>query len=54
MIFEVKQDGHRKARLVAGGHLVDPMGISSRFTVVKGRSFARFDRPQGESTNPVR
>ena len=38
MIFEVKQDGRRKARLVAGGHLVDPKGISSRSTVVKGTS----------------
>ena len=26
MIYEVKQDGRRKARLVAGGHLVDPRG----------------------------
>ncbi len=38
MIFEVKQDGRRKARLVAGGHMVDPMGINSRSTVVKGIS----------------
>ena len=38
MIFEVKQDGRRKARLVAGGHMVDPMGISSQSTVVKGIS----------------
>jgi hypothetical protein len=29
MIFEVKQDGRRKARLVAGGHMVDPMGVNS-------------------------
>ena len=29
MIFEVKQDGHHKARLVAGSHLVDPRGIST-------------------------
>ena len=36
MIYGVKQDGHRKARLVAGGHLVDPHSISTRSTVVKG------------------
>jgi hypothetical protein len=35
MIFEVKQDGRHKARLVAGGHIVDPMGVNSRSTVVK-------------------
>ena len=43
MIFEVKQDGRRKARLVAGGHLVDPKGISSRSTVVKGISVRLLD-----------
>ena len=42
MIFEVKQDG-RRARLVAGGHLVDPKGISSRSTVVKGISVRLLD-----------
>jgi hypothetical protein len=42
MIFEVK-DGRRKARLVAGGHLVDLMGISSRSTVVKGISVRLLD-----------
>jgi hypothetical protein len=42
-IFEVKQDGRRKARLVAGGHLVDSMGISSRSTVVKGISVRLLD-----------
>jgi hypothetical protein len=35
MILEVKQDGRRKARLVAGGHMIDPMGINSCSTVVK-------------------
>ena len=25
MVFDVKQDLHRKARLVAGGHLIDPL-----------------------------
>ncbi len=43
MIFEVKQDGRRKARLVAGGHMVDPMGINSRSTVVKGISIRLLD-----------
>lgn len=43
MIFEVKQDGRRKARLVAGGHLVDPMGVNSRSTVVKGISVRLLD-----------
>ncbi|KAI2506167.1 hypothetical protein MHU86_8302 [Fragilaria crotonensis] len=43
MIFEVKQDGRRKARLVAGGHMVDPMGINSRSTVVKGISVRLLD-----------
>ena len=43
MIFEVKQDGRRKARLVAGGHLVDPKGINSRSTVVKGISVRLLD-----------
>jgi hypothetical protein len=43
MIFEVKQDGRRKARLVAGGHLVDSMGISSRSMVIKGISVRLLD-----------
>lgn len=43
MIFEVKQDGRRKARLVAGGHMVDPMGINTRSTVVKGISVRLLD-----------
>jgi hypothetical protein len=43
MIFEVNQDGRRKARLVAGGHMVDPMGINSRSTVVKGISVRLLD-----------
>jgi hypothetical protein len=43
MIFEVKQDGRRKGRLVAGGHLVDPKGINSRSTVVKGISVRLLD-----------
>ena len=39
MIFEVKQDaGRRKAHLVASGHLVDPMSINPRSTVVMGIS----------------
>ncbi len=43
MIFEVKQDGQCKARLVAGGHMVEPRGISSRSTVVKGISVRLLD-----------
>ena len=43
MIFEVKQDGRRKARLVAGGHMVDPRGINPRSTVVKGISVRLLD-----------
>ena len=43
MIYEVKWDGRRKARLVAGGHLVDPHGISTRSTVVKGVSLRFLD-----------
>ena len=43
MILEVKQDGRRKARLVAGGHTVDPMGVNSRSTVVKGISVRLLD-----------
>jgi hypothetical protein len=38
MIFEVKQNGRRKGRLVASGHMGDPMGINSRSTVMKGIS----------------
>ena len=36
MIYEVKQDGCRKAHLVADGQLVVPCGISTRSTIVKG------------------
>ena len=43
MIFEVKVDGRRKGRLVCGGHLVDPRGISTRSTVVKGISVRLLD-----------
>jgi hypothetical protein len=43
MIFEVKQDGRHKARLVAGGHMVKPRGISSRSMVVKGISIRLLD-----------
>jgi hypothetical protein len=38
MVFEVKPDGHQKAQLIAGGHIIDPRGVSSRSTVVKGVS----------------
>ena len=43
MIYEVKQDGCRKARLVAGSHLVDPCGISTHSTIVKGVSVHLLD-----------
>ncbi|CAJ1956673.1 unnamed protein product [Cylindrotheca closterium] len=43
MIFEAKQDGRRKGRLVCGGHLVDPRGISTKTTVVKGVSVRLLD-----------
>jgi hypothetical protein len=44
MIFEVKQDGRRKARLVAGGHImVEPRGIRSRSAVVKGITIRLLD-----------
>ena len=43
MIFDVKQDGRHKARLVAGGHMVDPMDVDSRSTVVKGISVRLLD-----------
>ncbi|CAJ1962164.1 unnamed protein product, partial [Cylindrotheca closterium] len=43
MIFEAKQDGRRKGRLVCGGHLVDPRGILTRSTVVKGVSVRLLD-----------
>ena len=38
MIFEVKNDLRRKARLVVLGYKVDPRGLSTRATVVKGIS----------------
>jgi hypothetical protein len=43
MIFGVKQDGRHKARLVAGGHMVNPVGINSRHTVDKGISVRLLD-----------
>jgi hypothetical protein len=43
MVFEVKPDGQRKARLVAGGHMIDLRGISSRSTFVKGISVRLLD-----------
>ena len=43
MIYEVKQDGRHRARLVAGGHLVDPRGVNTRSTVVKGVSVRLLD-----------
>ncbi|CAJ1951562.1 unnamed protein product [Cylindrotheca closterium] len=43
MIFEVKQDGRHKGRLVCNGHKIDPRGISTRSTVVKGISVRLLD-----------
>ena len=43
MIFEVKQDGPHKARLVADGHMVEQRSISSRSMVVKGISIRLLD-----------
>ena len=43
MIFEVKQDGRKKARLTIGGHVVDAAGISTRSTVVKTISVRLID-----------
>jgi Reverse transcriptase (RNA-dependent DNA polymerase) len=43
MIFEVKQDGRKKARLTIGGHVVDSHGISTRSTVVKTISVRLID-----------
>ena len=43
MICEVKQDGRRKACLLAGGLMVDPMGVNSRSMVVKGISIRLLD-----------
>ena len=38
LFFEVKADLTRKARLVIMGNVVDPRGLSTRATVVKGIS----------------
>ena len=43
MIFDVKQCGKYKARLVAGGHKVDAGSLSTRATVVKGVSVRLLD-----------
>jgi len=43
MIFEAKPCGRKKARLVAGGHLVDSSGISTRSTVVSAYSSRLMD-----------
>ena len=43
MLFEVKQDGRHKGRLVCNGHQIDPRGISTRSTVVKGISVRLLD-----------
>ena len=43
MVFDVKQDGRRKARLVANGSVVDDCGMSHSSTVVKGISVRLLD-----------
>jgi len=43
MVFEAKEDGRRKCRLVIFGHVVDSRGISSRSSVVKGVSVRMLD-----------
>ena len=43
MIFEAKQDGRKKARFVAQGHVLDKSGISTRSTVVKSISSRLID-----------
>ena len=43
MVFDVKSDGRYKARLVAGGHLVDTRGIYSHSSVVKSISIRLLD-----------
>ena len=35
MIFDVKQDGHRKARLVIGGHIMDADDMDTYSSVMK-------------------
>jgi hypothetical protein len=51
--FEVKQDGQRKARLVAGGHMVDAMSVNSQSTVVKGISVRLLDHIAHRDDLPV-
>jgi hypothetical protein len=53
MIFEVKQDCRQKACLVAGGHIVDPMGVNSRSTVVKGISVRLLDLMTHRENLPI-
>ena len=43
MVYEVKQNGCHKERVVAGGHLVDPRSISTHSTIVKGVSVCLLD-----------
>ena len=43
MIYKVKHDLWRKARFVIQGHRVDPRGLSTRATVVKGVSVRLLD-----------
>ena len=43
IIFDVKSDGRRKARLVAGGHVVDHGALNRYASVVKGSSVRLLD-----------
>ena len=43
MVYDVKLDLTYKAKLVCGGSRVDPRGLSTRATVVKGVSVCLLD-----------
>jgi hypothetical protein len=43
LVYDIKSDLHYKARLVVQGHCVDPKGLSTRATVVKGISVRLLD-----------
>ena len=42
-VYEIKSDLRQKARLVCDGSRIDPRGLSTRATVVKGASFRLLD-----------
>jgi hypothetical protein len=41
MIFDVKQDGHHKGRLVIGGHVLDSEDMDTYSSVMKATSTRR-------------